>query len=225
MLNVSDETKNLINDARHETREVPGVVDHENDQWCIISETPMVHGARTWVSTMRAARRVPWVVEQNQWANMVQQAIACGRPWMQECENHQQCARHEIVLPGVVLEHEPAQWAVAREVLGVLGHESAQWNAGREVVLGLLEHKSAQWEVAREEPAVRECESRQCAASRLNKIFQMAWNYIDGQFLFNQICGLWNAWPLSEDTTQLFHLYKTAQNHCLSPCILQQISL
>jgi hypothetical protein len=43
------------------------------------------------------------------------------------------------------------------------------------------------------EPAVREPESRQRAASRLNKTFEMACKYVDGQFLFNQPCGLWNA--------------------------------
>ncbi len=46
---------------------------------------------------------------------------------------------------------------------------------------------------AREEPAVQECKSRQCAAARLNKTFEMACKYVNGQYIFHQPCGLWNA--------------------------------
>ncbi len=57
----------------------------------------------------------------------------------------------------------------------------------------MVECKSAQQAVAREEPVVRECESRQRAAAILNKTFEMACKFINGQYIFHQPCGLWNA--------------------------------
>jgi hypothetical protein len=57
----------------------------------------------------------------------------------------------------------------------------------------VVERKSAQWAAGREEPAVQECESRQHAAARLKKTFKMAHKYVNGQYIFHQPCGLWNA--------------------------------
>ncbi len=57
----------------------------------------------------------------------------------------------------------------------------------------MVEHKSAQQVAAREELVVQECESRQHAAARLNKTFEMACKYVHGQYIFHQPCGLWNA--------------------------------
>ncbi len=70
--------------------------------------------------------------------------------------------------------------------------ESAQQAAGREVP-GVVERESAQQAAAREEPAVQERESRQRAAARLNKTFKMACKYVNGQYIFHQLCSLWNA--------------------------------
>ncbi len=57
----------------------------------------------------------------------------------------------------------------------------------------MVERNSAQQATAREKPAVRERESRQFAAARLNKTFEMACKYLNGQYKFHQPCGLWNA--------------------------------
>ncbi len=45
----------------------------------------------------------------------------------------------------------------------------------------------------RKEPVVQERESRQRAVARLNKTFEMACKYVNGQYIFYQPCGLWNA--------------------------------
>jgi hypothetical protein len=58
--------------------------------------------------------------------------------------------------------------------------KSAQRAAAREVP-GVVERESAQGAVAREEPEVQECKSRQRAAARLNKTFEMACKYVNGQ--------------------------------------------
>ncbi len=71
-------------------------------------------------------------------------------------------------------------------------HESAQQAATRDV-LGMVERKSAQQAAAREEPEVQERKSRQHAAARLNKAFKMAHKYVTGQYIFHQPCSLWNA--------------------------------
>ncbi len=57
----------------------------------------------------------------------------------------------------------------------------------------MVKRKSAQQAAAREEPAVQEHKSRQRAAARLNKTFEMACKYVNGQYKFHQPCGLWNA--------------------------------
>ncbi len=57
----------------------------------------------------------------------------------------------------------------------------------------MVERESAQQAVAREELAVQECESRQRATARLNKTFKMACKYVNGQYIFHQPFGLWNA--------------------------------
>ncbi len=57
----------------------------------------------------------------------------------------------------------------------------------------MVDRKSAQQAAAKEEPAVRERESRQCAVARLNETFEMACKYVNGQYIFHQPCGLWNA--------------------------------
>jgi hypothetical protein len=57
----------------------------------------------------------------------------------------------------------------------------------------VVERESAQQATAREELAVQEWESRQCAGARLNKTFEMACKYINGQYIFHQPCGLWNV--------------------------------
>ncbi len=57
----------------------------------------------------------------------------------------------------------------------------------------MIERESAQQATAREEPAVQEWESRQCAAARLNKTFEMACKYVNGRYIFHQPCDLWNA--------------------------------
>ncbi len=108
---------------------------------------------------------------------------------MVEHESAQQVGTREVL--GVV-ECKSAQQAVAREVLGVVERESAQRAAAREVP-GVVERKSAQQAAAREEPAVQERESRKHAAARLNKTFEMAYKYVNGQYIFHQPCGLWNA--------------------------------
>ncbi len=57
----------------------------------------------------------------------------------------------------------------------------------------MVECESAQQAAAREGPAVKERKSRQRAAARLNKTFEMACKYVNGQYIFHQPCGLWNA--------------------------------
>jgi hypothetical protein len=57
----------------------------------------------------------------------------------------------------------------------------------------VLEHKSAQQALAREEQAVQDCESRRQAAARSNRTLDMACKYIEGDYIFHQPCGLWNA--------------------------------
>ncbi len=103
-----------------------------------------------------------------------------------------------------VVERMSAQQAVAREELAVQEcksrqcalagrreEENDQWRARRETP-GVIECKSAQQAAAREEPGFQEWESRQRAA-RLNKTFQMACKYVNGQYIFYQPCSLWNA--------------------------------
>jgi hypothetical protein len=58
---------------------------------------------------------------------------------------------------------------------------------------GVVERKSAQQAATREEPEVQERKSRQHAAARVNKTFEMACKYVNGQYIFHQPCGLWNA--------------------------------
>jgi hypothetical protein len=57
----------------------------------------------------------------------------------------------------------------------------------------VVECKSAQQAAAREEPEVQECQSRQRAAARLNKTFEITCKYVNGQYIFHQPWGLWNA--------------------------------
>jgi hypothetical protein len=117
---------------------------------------------------------------------MSRQRWVAGR---REEENNKQCARRET--PGVV-ECKSAQQAVVRDVPGVVERETAQQAAAREVP-GMVECESAQQVAAREKPVVQECKSRQCATARSNKTFKMACKYINGQYIFHQPCGLWNA--------------------------------
>ncbi len=85
-----------------------------------------------------------------------------------------------------------AQQAVARDVPGVVEHKSAQQVVAIDVP-GVVEHESAQQAMVREEPTVQECESRQRVVARLNKTFEIACKYVNGQYTFHQPCGLWNA--------------------------------
>ncbi len=108
---------------------------------------------------------------------------------MVERKSAQQVAAREV--PGVV-ERKSAQQAAVREVPGVVECESAQRAMAREVP-GVVERKLAQQVAVREEPVVQEPESRQRAVARLNKTFEMACKYVNGQYIFHQPCGLWNA--------------------------------
>ena len=89
--------------------------------------------------------------------------------------------------PGV-REHEVAQRLAARDKPGVREHEAAQRLAARDEP-GVREHEAAQRAAARDEPGVREHERRQ----RATRTFDMACKYINGEYLFHQTCGLWNA--------------------------------
>ncbi len=95
-----------------------------------------------------------------------------------------------------MVEHEQSantvQQAIAHKIPGVQEHESGQ-QAGAREVLGVVERNTAQRAAAREEPAVRERKSRQRAPAILNKTFEMACKYVNGQYKFHQPCGLWNA--------------------------------
>ncbi len=121
---------------------------------------------------------------------------------MAERQSGQQAAAREV--PGLV-ERKSAQQAAAREKLAVKEWESRQGSAagrreeendqqhaGRKTP-GVVEFKSAQQAAAREEPAFQEHKSRQHAAARLNKTFGMACKDVNGQYIFHQPCGLWNA--------------------------------
>jgi hypothetical protein len=161
----------------------PGVVERESAQQAMAREVPGVVEPES--AQQATAREVPGVVEK---ANN-QQYTRRKTPGVVERKSVQQAAAREV--PGVV-ECKSAQQAAAREVPGVVEHKSAHQAAAREVP-GVVECKSAQQAVARKEPAVQEHKSRQCAAARFNKTFKMACKYINGQYIFHQPCGLWNA--------------------------------
>ncbi len=110
-----------------------------------------------------------------------------------ECKSRQRAVVREV--PEVVEHKQSAnmlQWAIAHKIPGVREHKSGQQANAREVP-GVVERNTAQQAAAREEPAVQERKSRQCAAARLNKTFEMAYKYVNGQYIYHQPCGLWNA--------------------------------
>jgi hypothetical protein len=72
----------------------------------------------------------------------------------------------------------------------------------------VVERESAQQTAARKEPAVQEPESRQRVAARLNETFEMACKYVNGQYIFHQLCGLWNA-PCVQDCGYIHLLSST----------------
>ncbi len=119
-------------------------------------------------------------------AQQAGQHAAAGR---REEKNDQQCTRHKT--QGVV-ECESAQQAGQRAAAGRREEENDQQRARRETP-GVVEHESAQQAAAREEPTVREHKSRQHAMARLNKTFEMACKYVNGQYIFHQPGGLLNA--------------------------------
>jgi hypothetical protein len=147
-------------------REVPGVVESESTQ-------------------QEAVREVPGVVERES-AQQAGQRAAAGR---REEENDQRHARHKT--PGVV-ECKSVQRAGQCAAAGRREEENDQQRARHETP-GVVGCESAQQAAAREKPDVRERESRQRAAARLSKTFKMACKYINGQYIFHQPCGLWNA--------------------------------
>ncbi len=57
----------------------------------------------------------------------------------------------------------------------------------------MLEQESAQQALAREEQVVQDRKSRRQVAARSNRTLDMACKYIDGDYIFHQPYGLWNA--------------------------------
>ncbi len=89
-------------------------------------------------------------------------------------------------------DHESAQQVAARED-GAIREEESNQRWARRNVPEVLEHESAQQALAREEQAVQDHESRRQAATRSNRTLDMACKYIDGDYIFHQPCGSWNA--------------------------------
>ena len=89
-------------------------------------------------------------------------------------------------------DHESAQRVAARED-GAIREEENDQRWARRNALEVLEHESTQQASAREEQAVQDRESRRQAAARSNRTLDMACKYIDGDYIFHQPCGLWNA--------------------------------
>ncbi len=89
-------------------------------------------------------------------------------------------------------DHESAQQSATRED-GAIREEENDQRWARHNAPEVLEHESAQQASAREEQSVQDCESRQQAAARSNRTLDMACMYIDGDYIFHQPCGLWNA--------------------------------
>ncbi len=129
--------------------------------------------------------KTPGVVEHES-AHQAGQHAAAGR---REEENDQWHARRET--PGVV-ERKSAQQVEQRVAAGRREEENDLWCARRKTP-GVVEQESAQQAAVREEAAVWERESRQRAAARLNKTFEMACKYVNSQHVFHQLCSLWNA--------------------------------
>jgi hypothetical protein len=91
-----------------------------------------------------------------------------------------------------VVERKSAQQAGQCVAAEKREEENDQQSARRKTPV-VVERKSAKQAAAREEPAVQERESRQHVAARLSKTFKMACKYVNGQYIFHQPCGLWNA--------------------------------
>ncbi len=148
--------------------------------------------SQEWISLLRwsiehesaqqaVVREVPGVVERES----AQQAAAREEPAVWEPESRQCVAAGRR-------EEENYQRRNRCKTLGVVECKSAQQAVARDVP-GVVERESAQQAAAREEPAVRERKSRQRAERRLKKTFKMACKYVNGQYIFHQPCGLWNA--------------------------------
>jgi hypothetical protein len=99
-------------------------------------------------------------------------------------------------------QEQPAntrQRAVAREEPGVREQEQPVDTARRAVARqepGVREQEqpvdTARRAVARQDPAVRAREPRQRAVARGKKTYPMACQFVNGEYLFHQPCGLWN---------------------------------
>ncbi len=71
----------------------------------------------------------------------------------------------------------------------------------KKMINDLLDAKHWGWQNASQHSKLRQernrrfenRESRQHAAARLNKIVEMVCKYVNGQYIFHQPCGLWNA--------------------------------